>query len=162
MKTAIAGFVLLILLYCHVSCKSQTKVWVVDNTHLLTSHEVNILDSIVQNHELKTTNEIGILVDNCQLDSSVLKHATALGNQYGVGKKEKNNGLFVLICLNEQKMAIATGKGIEHILTDSIAQLFINEYFIPDFKKAAYFDGIRKGILAITQFLEKPENNLLH
>jgi len=93
--------------------------------------------------EEKTTNEIAIItIDSLPNGTSSMYHATQLANKLGVGKKDKNNGLLILISKNDQHIALATGYGTETILTDSICKKIIETTIIPKFKNGYYYKGI--------------------
>jgi len=79
---------------------------------------------------------------------------------YGLGKKDKNNGVAIIFSNKQRQTFVATGYGIEKVLTDEIAQKIIDSLMIPEFKKAKYFEGIWEGSKAIVNFLEKPENKI--
>ncbi len=131
-----------------------------DQENLLMSSQVNKLDSLYRAHEKKTTNEIALIISVTLPDSSILKSATDLGNQFGVGKKKKDNGIVILVCPRKQQVAIATGYGMEKILKDEIAKKIIDSLMIPRFREAKYFEAIWDGSLGIIQFLELPENKV--
>jgi uncharacterized protein len=127
---------------------------------LLTKSQVITLDSLYKAHEKKTSNEIALIISGDLPDSSILKSAAALGNQYGVGKKGSNNGVIILVCPRIRQVAIATGYGTEKVLTNEIANKFIGSLMIPRFKEGKYFEGIWDVSLEITRFLELPGNKI--
>lgn len=69
-------------------------------------------------------------------------YATKLGEQLGVGKKEKDNGLLIFLAKTNRKVAIATGIATEKILTDYDCRVIIDSTMIPNFKTGNYYRGL--------------------
>ncbi|MBL7747751.1 MAG: TPM domain-containing protein [Chitinophagaceae bacterium] len=165
--------VLLIISFLSLSCKGQ-KVdkeekmlsagdfrfsekaagWVSDFEKILTSAQVTFLDSIISRHKEQTTNEIAVVTYNADTahiltDEDFKEFSTALFNKWGIGEKDKNNGIGILISPNVRKIRIEVGLGLEAKLTNREAKNIIDTVIIPLFKKGEYFTGITKGLEAI-------------
>ncbi len=128
--------------------------WVSDFDMLFTTEQVQTLDSIIGAHEKETTNQIAIVSyqpDSLQIEQagSFEKFALKLFNQWGVGTKEKNNGVGILISTNLRKVRIETGPGLVSKLTDEEAQKIIDSIMTPEFKRGDYYTGTLKGLEAI-------------
>jgi len=105
------------------------------------------LTDLLYNYDKNTTRQIVIVtIDDISPYSDIHKFATDLGNYWGVGQAEKNNGLVLLVCKPCRQVTIATGNGTEKVLTDDICQNVINEKIIPEFKKGDFYNGIKKGV----------------
>jgi uncharacterized protein len=74
-----------------------------------------------------------------------------LGQTWGVGSAEKNNGLTIVLCNPCGQIGIASGTGTELILTDEICKKIIDEKIIPEFKNGKFYNGIKKGILELIE-----------
>jgi uncharacterized protein len=74
-------------------------------------------------------------------------------SKWGIGQKEKDNGILILLALEDRKIDIATGYGIEYLLTDLLSERIINRVMIPEFKKGSYFTGLDKGTTSIFEVL---------
>jgi len=74
-----------------------------------------------------------------------------IGNHWGVGQKGKNNGVVIGIAPQLRKIRIENGYGIQKILSDEETKQIIDSLIIPEFRKADYFEGTRKGLMAIIQ-----------
>lgn len=177
MKSTIILFTALVI--CFYSCgnkKKETKKetetttaskplfpkpigYVSDFEKLLTADQVRYLDSLIQEHEKQTTNQIAIAT--MYLDSSFLQmphsidtFSLKLFNEWGVGTEEKDNGIGILVSSNLRKMRIETGKGLESKLTDEEAAGILKTYFFPRFKEQDYFGGLRDGLQAIIKEIQ--------
>ncbi|MCX6319515.1 MAG: TPM domain-containing protein [Bacteroidetes bacterium] len=165
------------LIVCCYSCGSKKKEIKTDTTtearplfpkptgyvndfeKLLTAEQVKYLDSIIRAHEKQTTNQV--VIATMELDSSFLQipnsidsFSLKLFNEWGVGTKEKNNGIGILVSANLRKMRIETGKGLTTKLTNDEAAAILKTYFFPRFKEQDYFGGLRDGVQAIMKEIQ--------
>lgn len=70
---------------------------------------------------------------------------------WGIGTKEKNNGVLILVSKAERKARIETGSGMEGVLPDILAKQIINERMVPYFKENDYYRGFDNAIDAVIQ-----------
>lgn len=75
-------------------------------------------------------------------------YANALFNAWGLGEKQKNNGVLVLVAPGERKVRIEVGYGLEGTLNNALSESIIN-VMAPRFKAGDYGGGIERGIDAI-------------
>jgi uncharacterized protein len=75
-------------------------------------------------------------------------------NTWGVGQKNKNNGILIGISKGYRHMRIENGYGLEKNLTDQETKKIIDDEFIPFFKQAKYFEGTLNGLKALMKKLE--------
>ena len=149
-------------LVLHFSCNSNKKgIWVRDSEHDLTPDQITQLDSFYKSHEKKTTNEIALVTTpDYGKDSTILFFAVNFLRNYGVGKKDINNGVVIVFSNKKHETFIATGYGTEKVLKDEIVKKIIDSLMIPNFKESKFFEGIWEGSIAIVNFLEKPGNEI--
>lgn len=121
--------------------------YVNDFENVFTSEQEIKLDKRIAAYELETTNEIAIVtIDSIKPYENINDFATDLSNEWGIGKKEKDNGLLILFSKSLREMRISTGIGTEKILTDEICKNVIDKTIIPEFKNRNYYNGIEKGL----------------
>lgn len=81
------------------------------------------------------------------LDGDTIENfAVRLFEQWKIGKKGKDNGVLLLIAINERKLRIEVGYGLESTITDGKAGEIIREVITPEFKKNNYYEGILNKI----------------
>lgn len=134
--------------------------FVLDQEHLLLDHEVQRLDSLYRAHEERTGNEIALVTHPTFNGRSPVEFAVAFGDSVGVGKRERDNGMVIAISKGRRAMFMATGKGTEQVMPDSICQWIIDVEMTPYFKKDRYFEGLWNGSMAVVSYLERPENTI--
>jgi uncharacterized protein len=69
-------------------------------------------------------------------------------------KKEKNNGILILISTGHRRIRISNGYGIEKILSDTETKEIIDTIILPEFRNGEYFNGTKKGIIALKDKLD--------
>ena len=131
----------------------KPKGFVNDYVSLFLPQQINILDSIIGDHEKQTGNQVAVItVDSLMLGKCSLDEYTMeIGNHWGVGEKVKNNGIVIGIAPQLRKIRIENGYGIEKILSNEQTRQIIDSVIIPEFRNSDYFEGTRKGLLAIIQ-----------
>jgi len=85
-------------------------------------------------------------------------YAYQLGRHWGIGQKEEDDGVILLVAPNERKVWIATGYGAGAFLTDAVSGVIIREAILPHFKKSPpdYGAGITAGADAIIKQMSLP------
>ncbi len=76
-----------------------------------------------------------------------------LGRHWGIGQREKNNGVLLLVAKKERRIRIDVGYGLEGTLTDAISVNIIQTIIRPAFKRGQFEEGIEAGTTAIIQAL---------
>lgn len=127
--------------------------WVSDYEHIFSESQISELDSIIAHFEKETTNEIAIVTikkswaTKENFDSLVY----AISKNWGIGKKDKNNGILIGICTELRSIRIQNGAGIVEKLTDKETKKIIDQIIIPEFKKGNYFEGVKSALLTLMQ-----------
>ena len=108
------------------------------------------MTNIILNFEKETSNEIAIAsIKDIEDYEDFDKYTLELSNYWGVGKKEKDNGLTIFFSTKLRKIRINSGKQTQYILTDEICNDILNDLILPEFKKKNYFLGIKNGLLEL-------------
>lgn len=80
--------------------------------------------------------------------------ANRLYERWGLGQKDKNNGVLLLVALADRKARIEVGYGLEDRLTDAVSRRILEERLFPAFREKAYAEGIAStcdGIIEATR-----------
>lgn len=96
----------------------------------------------------KTSAQIVVVTVDTVGDSDIESYATDLFRSFGIGDKDKNNGLLILLAVNDRKSRIEVGYGLEEILNDSKTGRFQDDYMIPYYKDDDWNNGILNGYKA--------------
>lgn len=65
-------------------------------------------------------------------------YATEMFNSWGIGDKEKDNGVLILLAIGQDDYFVSVGNGIENFISSGDVQLIIDEYMEPDFAAKDY------------------------
>ena len=123
-----------------------------DYGQIFTESQRTELTKILYDYGIETTRQIVVVtIDSIKPYNDIQKYATDLGQNWGVGTAEKNNGLTILVCNPCKQIGIATGTGTELILTDEICKKVIKEKIIPEFKNGEFYSGIKKGVIELIE-----------
>lgn len=118
-----------------------------DYSFVFTPEEREILENQLKNYSNETTNQIAILtIDNIDPYTDIMHYTTDLGNYWGIGLAEKDNGLIIVMSTEDRQIRISSGKGTQKILTDEILKETIDSIIIPKFKEEKFYEGIQDGI----------------
>ena len=73
------------------------------------------------------------------------------GTQTGIGKSGKDNGVLILVALNERQWRIEVGYGLEGDITDIESNLIAQKYLVPAFQEGNYGEGLYDTVVALGQ-----------
>ena len=124
-----------------------------DYTGSLSTTEINSLEhKLVAYNDSTSTQILVLLVDDLQ-GYSIEKYATEIGHSWGVGQKDKGNGVVILVKPNKGgekgQVTIRTGYGLEEYVTDATGKNIIEKEMIPAFKAGDYYTGIDNAVNVI-------------
>ncbi|WP_312167092.1 TPM domain-containing protein [Phenylobacterium sp.] len=77
---------------------------------------------------------------------------------WGIGDKDRDDGVILIVAPSERKVRIEVGYGLEPVLTDALSSLIINQQIIPAFKEGKLEEGVVDGTRAIVRQLALPED----
>jgi len=136
----------------------ESQGFVTDLTNTLTQNEISELSYASQQVEKKTGVQIVTVIVKNTDGTTVEDYAQTLFEKWGIGQKGKDDGLLFLVALDEKKMRIEVGYGLEGILTDGQSGDILRQYVTPFFKQDQYQEGIVNGHLALIQHIAKAYN----
>ncbi len=115
----------------------------------LSIDESNALETRLIDIDRETSNQIVILISDSTGDYDLSDYGTAVIRSWGVGQKDKNNGVAIIVNPYLRKMFISTGYGLEGALPDILLAKIIDYEITPAFREGNYYQGLLKGIEAI-------------
>ena len=120
-----------------------------DYTATLTPDQLHTLENKLVAIDDSTSTQIAVVIVETTGGYDVADYALKLGREWGVGGKEFNNGVVLLIAKKDRKLNISTGYGLEGSLPDITASHIIEDVIVPNFKGDDYYRGIDEGTNAI-------------
>lgn len=132
-----------------------------DYADMIPVSDEQALESKLVNFEKESSNEISV-VTIPDLDGDTIENfAVELFQDWGIGKKGKDNGVLVLVARDDRKMRIEVGYGLEGALTDAQSYWIIDDVMKPAFQAEDYYLGIDEAvdkIIAATEGEYIPES----
>jgi uncharacterized protein len=122
---------------------------VVDEANLLESSERAELDSDLKALEAKSTDQLVVVTIPSLQGYPIEDFGYQLGRHWGIGTKQLNNGVLLIVAPNERKVRIEVGRGLEPILTDALSKIIIETAILPHFRSGDYAGGIKEGVRQI-------------
>lgn len=120
-----------------------------DYTNTLTPDQKQTLESKLVAFDDSTSTQVAVVIIETTGDYDIGEYAVKLGREWGIGGKEFNNGVLLLIAKKDRRLHIATGYGIEGALPDITTKHIIDDVIRPNFKGDDYYGGISQGTDAI-------------
>lgn len=65
-----------------------------------------------------------------------------MGDQWGIGRADKDNGVLILAAMKDRKVFIATGYGMEGAIPDALAKRIVEQLIVPNFRTESYYTGL--------------------
>jgi uncharacterized protein len=129
--------------------------YVTDLADVFTAEQETGLEIRIGQIEKNTTAEIGILAIKTTGGEDISQVAFDTGNKWGVGKKENDNGLIIVVAIDDRAWFIATGYGIEGAIPDAIAKRIGERDFPIYFKSGDYTSGLLLALNDIESYILK-------
>lgn len=129
---------------------SAPKRLVTDHAGVLGADQIRFLEQKLLNYQDTTSTQIAILIDK-QVPGGYdySDYAERVAEKWGIGQKGKDNGLLLYVAIDDRKIWIATGYGLEGAIPDALAKNIIDRIISPEFRKGDYFAGLEQGTSAL-------------
>lgn len=125
---------------------------VTDYTNTLTRGEQQQLEQKLLAFQDSSSTQIAVVVIKSTEGYDIADYAVRLAQKWAIGSKKYNNGILLLVALNDRTVNIQTGYGIEGALPDVIAHRIIQNEIRPSFSQQDYFGGLDKATDAIISY----------
>jgi uncharacterized protein len=123
--------------------------WVTDGAGVLSTTEVSMLDSKLENFEQTSGAQFIIYVFPGLEGESVEDFTIRCVERWKVGQKKYDNGLVLFVFVKDRKVRVEVGYGLEGTITDAFSSRVIREYIAPHFQKNEYGPGLTAAADAI-------------
>lgn len=139
----------LLLTFPSFGQKAVPELWgqrVHDEAHILQQASIDQLEKNLKAYEDSTSNQIAILIVQ-SLDGDVLEnYSIKVVEKWKLGQKGKDNGVLLLIAVDDHKMRIEVGQGLEGVLTDAQCSRIIRNEIAPSFRRSEFDVGVAAGV----------------
>ncbi len=106
--------------------------------------------------EQKTGAQLAVITKmSLPADQTLEQFAVERFEQLGLGRRDHDDGLLLVIVRNPLQIRIEVGYGLEHIITDALANRIITQAMLPEFKRKLNDQAIRQGVLSAALAIAK-------
>ncbi len=123
--------------------------WVNDYAGILQPDEKANLETLLSDLEKATGAEMTVVIVNTTSPLEPKMYVVRLMEKWKVGKAEIDNGVILLVSMQERRVEVEVGYGLEHVLTDSTVGRILDADLVPAFREDRYADGILKAVGSI-------------
>ena len=118
---------------------------VTDFTNTLSASELGQLESKLVAYNDSTSTQIAIVMMRSVGQYDISDYAFRLGQAWGIGGGENDNGILILAAMDDRKVFIATGYGMEGAVPDALAKRIVENLILPNFRREAYYEGLNEA-----------------
>lgn len=136
--------------------RADASRWVSDPSGLLSPDALSQADAELDRLNRENTTEVCAVVVPDLSGEDIDDFATELFELWGIGRKDTDNGLLLLISTGDRRAAIRTGDGMEIAMTDGRAGQIIRHVIVPAMKDNQLDSALLGSIAAIGQVVEDP------
>ncbi|MDF7823147.1 TPM domain-containing protein [Pontiellaceae bacterium B12227] len=160
--------VYLLLFACAVSAlasdaflnRLEPRGYVNDFAYILSEADEQRINRVIVELNQKTGAEIAVVTLKTLAGRDIDDFTNRLFEKWGVGQEGKDNGLMFLCAMQDRKMRIEVGYGLEGIISDSKAGRIRRDIITPHFKAGNPAAGILAGVRALSDVVEGKSLNL--
>ena len=153
-------FAFLLALLTALPVPPKPAKYVTDNAHVLDAARAGALNEKLAQFERDTSNQILVYVDRKLPPGSTIEQmGSEAMHQWGVGQKGKDNGAVLFLFIDDRKMRIEAGYGLEAVLTDSKSREITSTIIKPALKAGDYNAAVEKGAEAMLAVVRGERSN---
>lgn len=126
---------------------------VIDEAKILTAGQKSALEQKIRHIYDRGLAQPAVVIVSTTNGMAIFDYAMQVAERWQLGTKTSDNGLLIVVAVNDRKIQILTGYGLEGVIPDGIAKRIINEDITPYFKQGDYAGGINAGLNRIEERL---------
>lgn len=135
---------------------ARDKQPVVDAAGVLSPEQIAAITAQSEQINEDTTRQFVVATIPDLEGYEIADYGYQLGRHWGLGDKQANNGIILIVAPKDRKVRIEVGYGLEPIMTDALSSQIINTIILPKFKAGDLPGGIVDGAAAIAEQMKAP------
>ncbi|NIJ21421.1 uncharacterized protein FHS95_003124 [Sphingomonas naasensis] len=129
---------------------------VVDAANMLNDAQKAEITRLAEDINKATTRQFVVATIPDLQGYDIADYGYQLGRAWGIGQKDANNGILLIVAPKERKVRIEVGYGLEPIMTDGLSSTIISDTILPKFRAGDMPGGIVAGAHAIAEQMKLP------
>lgn len=126
---------------------------VIDEAKILSASDKQAIETKLRSLNDRGLAQAAVVIVPTTNGEDIFDYSMKVADRWKLGKKDTDQGLLMVVAVNDRKMYILTGYGLEGTLPDAVAKRIINDDITPRFKQGDYAGGITAGINRIEERL---------
>ncbi len=124
---------------------------VTDMANVLSQQQKDFLERKLVAIDDSSSNQIAVVLIKTLNDYPIEEYSTKLFRDWGIGNKKTNNGILLIAAIDDHKVRIEVGYGLEGAIPDITVASIIRNDIAPKFKAGDYFNGIDVATTSIAK-----------
>ncbi len=138
--------------------QAGTNIYVQDYADVISPNSEKIIYSIGRELDSKTTAQVAVVTLPTLDGEPIESYALNVLRSWGIGSREKNNGVLIVVATQDRQSRIEVGYGLEGALPDGLTGRIQDETMLPYFRQGQYEKGIVNGYAATAATVAKEYN----
>lgn len=130
---------------------AKSKLLVNDYAGVISASDKESLEQMLVAYFDSTSTQIAVVIESSLEGDDLFDYCQRLSTAWGIGEKDKNNGVLLYVAIEDRKIRIHVGYGLEGLLTDALTKRIIEKQIKPNFKNQQYAQGIYEATLSMMQ-----------
>ena len=122
-----------------------------DYANALSQAERTRLEDLLRGRERESSNQIVVAIFRSLEGENLEDYSIRLAQAWRIGQKGLDNGVIFLVFIDDRKMRLEVGYGLEPKLTDALSSQILRQVVAPRFREGKIAEGIGAGLTAIEQ-----------
>ncbi|MBZ9685128.1 TPM domain-containing protein [Clostridium estertheticum] len=126
-----------------------------DYAKAIDSDSLQYILAVGKELEDKTGAQATVVVIDSLQGETIESYANGIFRKWGIGQKDKNNGLLILLSVKDKKWRVEVGTSLEGAITDIYSSRVMNDLAVPKFKENQYGQGLRAAYSVLSDSIAK-------
>jgi uncharacterized protein len=126
---------------------------IVDQANILSAYDKAEIETALKALDLKATDQLVVATIKSLEGYAIEDYGYQLGRFWKIGQAGTNNGILLIVAPNDRKVRIEVGRGLEPIMTDTMASIIVNNAILPAFRRGEFPAGVKAGVRDISDVL---------
>ena len=132
----------------------QLRSPVTDLTGTLTAEQAATLDQRLRSFEAQKGSQIALLIVPTTQPETIEQYAIRVAETWKIGRRDTDDGIVLVVAIEDRAVRIEVGYGLEGALPDVIANRITDQVIVPRFREGDYYGGLSAAIDRIIAVLE--------
>lgn len=132
----------------------RPRGFVNDFADVISASDARAMEEVIASLRDQTGAEIAVVtVRTYEPYATIDEFGMALAEAWGVGASAGDTGVILMLALEERRVRLEVGYGLEGAIPDGRAGSLLDRYVVPDLREGNYSAGLLNGVAAITQIV---------